>query len=992
MSSTFPLLETHRLPRPASPARAAIGLERWRERTRQAGDPSLAEFGEQLAADPVGQALLAALFGNSPFLAHCAINEPAILRFFLADGGDAVCDELLSRLASEAPAFDDTGRLMQLLRVARRRVALTVALADLSGQWPLETVTGQLSRFADAALSVAVDHLLSRAAAAGEIELADPEWPSAGSGLIVLGMGKLGACELNYSSDIDLIILYDPLAVAYRGRRSLQDFFVRLARGLVRILEDRTADGYVFRTDLRLRPDPASTPLALSVLAAETYYEGMGQNWERAAMIKARPVAGDRDAGRAFLGQLKPFIWRKHLDFAAIQDIHSIKRQIHAVRGHRELAVGGHNIKLGRGGIREIEFFAQTQQLIWGGRDSSLRQPGTVAAIRAMVAAGRVAPAAAEELIESYRFLRTVEHRLQMVEDRQTQTLPPEGPELDALAAFLGYERTADFATALMLRLGRVQDHYADLFEESPSLGGPGSLVFTGADNDPETVRTLQGMGFADGAAVSAVVRGWHHGRYRAMRSARARELLTELMPRLLQALAGTRQPDTAFAKFDEFLAGLPAGVQLFSLLAANPGLLDLLAEILGGAPQLAQHLSRNPDLLEAVLAQGFFDAPPPAEEVARDFAGALGQAADFQDVLDIARSWTKDHQFRTGVRILRNATDGDRAGEPLSDIAEIVIGELQSRVEAEFARGHGRLPGRGLAVVAMGKLGGREMTVASDLDLIFIYDAPEDLAAAGGWETLLSDGRRPLAPMHYYARLAQRLINALTVPTGAGRLFEVDMRLRPSGNSGPIASSLSGFRHYQEQEAWTWEHLALTRARVIAGDPALAAEIGHALRAILTRRRDAAQLAGEVAGMRARMAQQHGAEREWDLKHVRGGLVDVEFIAQFLQLAHAADHPEVLATNTTDAFARLGAAGLVAPDTAAALIEAARLWRRLQGLQRLTTGKPLDEATLPAGLRQAFSTAGGAADFAALKERMAAARAAVTGAFTDIIEAITDA
>jgi glutamate-ammonia-ligase adenylyltransferase len=992
MSSSFPLLETHRLPRPASPARAAIGLERWRERTRQAGDPSLAEFGERLAADAAGQALLAALFGNSPFLAHCAINEPAILRSFLADGADAVCDELLARLASEAPAFDDTGRLMQLLRVARRRVALTVALADLAGHWPVETVTRQLSRFADAALSVAVDHLLSRAAAAGEIELADPEWPSARSGLIVLGMGKLGACELNYSSDIDLIILYDPLSVAYRGRRSLQDFFVRLARGLVRLLEDRTAEGYVFRTDLRLRPDPASTPLALSVMAAETYYEGMGQNWERAAMIKARPVAGDRDAGRAFLGQLKPFIWRKHLDFAAIQDIHSIKRQIHAVRGHREVAVGGHNIKLGRGGIREIEFFAQTQQLIWGGRDPSLRQPGTIAAIRALVAAGRVAPAAAEELIEAYRFLREVEHRLQMVEDRQTQTLPPDGPELDAIATFLGYDSTGDFAAELLLRLGRVQDHYADLFEESPSLGGPGNLVFTGAENDPETVRTLQKMGFADGAAVSNVVRGWHHGRYRAMRSARARELLTELMPHLLQALAGTRQPGTAFAKFDEFLAGLPAGVQLFSLLAANPSLLDLIAEIFGGAPQLAQHLSRNPDLLEAVLAPGFFDAPPPAAELARDFAAAMSQAADFQDVLDIARTWTKDHQFRIGVRILRNATDGDRAGGPLSDIAETVIGELAARVEAEFVRGHGRLPGRGLAVVALGKLGGREMTVASDLDLIFIYDAPDALVAAGSWETQLSDGKRSLAPMHYYARLAQRLINALTVPTGVGRLFEVDMRLRPSGNSGPIASSLSGFRQYQEQEAWTWEHMALTRARVIAGDPTLAAEVEGTLRAVLTRRREPRALARDVADMRARMAQQLGSDREWDLKYVRGGLVDVEFTAQFLQLAHAADHPGVLATNTSDAFARLAAAGCLDSATAEALIEATRLWRRLQSLQRLTTGKRLDEATLPAGLSQAFATAGGAADFAALKVRMAASRQAVRAAFATLIEALTDA
>jgi glutamate-ammonia-ligase adenylyltransferase len=989
MSSSFPPLRDHRLPPAASAARAAIGLERWRERVRQTADPMLADFADRVVADPAGRALLDSVFGNSPFLSHCLVNEPAVLASFLADGGDSVCDELLADLAASAPAVTDPAVLMTLLRVARRRLALAVALADLAGLWPLAKITRRLSQFAEATLTVAADHLLARAAARGDVVLADPARPSRESGLIIIGVGKLGSRELNYSSDIDLIILYDPAKAAYRGRRTMQDFFVRLARDLVGLLERRTADGYVFRTDLRLRPDPASTPLALSVLAAETYYEGMGQNWERAAMIKARPVAGDLAAGAAFLAGLRPFVWRKHLDFAAIQDIHSIKRQIHAVRGHRDIAVAGHNIKLGRGGIREIEFFAQTQQLIWGGRDPSVRQPATCDAIEALVAAGRVAPASAADLIDAYGYLRTVEHRLQMIEDRQTQTLPPAGPELDAFATFLGHGSTGELAETLLRHLGRVEDHYAALFEEAPSLGGPGSLVFTGTDDDPDTVRTLQGMGFADGAAISAAVRGWHHGRYRAMRSTRARELLTELMPSLLQALAATPQPDIAFARFDSFLAGLPAGVQLFSLLAANPGLLGLIAEIMGGAPLLAQHLSRNPDLLDAVLTHGFFDTPPTAAALAEDFTLALGQANDYQDVLDISRRWTKDRQFQIGVRLIRNDADGDDAGGPLSDIAETVITGLLPRVAAEFARQHGSLPGAGLAVVALGKLGGREMTVGSDLDLIFIYDVPERFAARPrDWDTLLSDGGRPLAPIHYYARLAQRLINALTVPTGAGRLYEVDMRLRPSGNAGPIASSLAGFRHYHEIEAWTWEHLALTRARCVAGAPEFAAAIERARRAILTRRRDLARLAREVAQMRARMVQQHGGDREWDLKHVRGGLVDVEFIAQYLQLAHAADAPEILATNTTEALARLASAGLLAAGLADALIEATRLWRRLQALQRLTAGSGLDEAALPAGLRQAFASAGRAADFAALKRRMADARATVHGAFETLIVA----
>lgn len=973
-------LDIRSLPRPGHPERAAVGLERWRECARQTKDPQLAAFAAALVEATDGRALLEAVFGNSPFLTHCLLAEPDLLHSFVTQGGDAVFDDLLDRLRRETSAEGDPGRLMQALRLARRRVALLVALCDITGQWPLERVTAALSDFAEAALSAAVSHLLRRAAEAGEIALPHPDEAERDSGLIVLGMGKLGARELNYSSDIDLILLYDPERIDYRGRRSPQDAFVRMARDLVRLLQDRTPAGYVFRTDLRLRPDPASTPLVLSVLAAETYYEAMGQNWERAAMIKARPVAGDREAGARFLRHLRPFVWRKHLDFAAIQDIHSIKRQIHAVKGFRQIAVGGHNLKLGRGGIREIEFFAQTQQLIWGGRDPALRQIATCDAIRALAAAGRVDDRVAEEMIAAYRYLRRVEHRLQMIDDRQTHTLPPEGPELDAVARFVGHPTTEAFTAELLGHLGRVEDNYAELFEEAPSLGGPGSLVFTGAENDPETVQTLTRMGFKDGASISGVIRGWHHGRYRATRSTRARELLTELMPTLLQALARTPNPDSAFAKFDEFLAGLPAGVQLFSLLYANPALLDLLAEIMGGAPRLADHLSRNPALLEVVLTHGLGEAPPAAEALRQELDDALRQAGDFQDVLDIVRRWTNDRKFQLGVRILRNVTKTDEAGGPLSDVAEVALAALQPRVEAEFARNHGTLPGAGLAIVALGKLGGREMTIGSDLDLIFVYDWPEQA-------DLLSDGPKPLAPPHYYARLSQRLINAITAPTGEGRLFEVDMRLRPSGTAGPIASALSSFRRYHEESAWTWEHMALTRARPITGAPALTAAVNAVLRDVLTRPRDPEKLARDVADMRARIAGQHPTDRTWDLKHVRGGLVDLDFIAQYLQLRHAAAHPEILSTNTADALARMAAAGVLERAVADALIAADRLWRRLQGLLRLTVGEGLDEAAIPEGLRRSLAEAGGAVDFTELKERMADAAGQVRAQFDRLIE-----
>jgi glutamate-ammonia-ligase adenylyltransferase len=961
------------------------------------GYPELARRGfEQLATGPAvlrrlaeeaeGRQLLAAVLGTSPFLSQLLGTEADIVEAFLAQDAAAVLAELFAGMAHETAGEGDTQRIKRALRRARRRAALLIALADIAGQWELEQVTAALADFADASLRAAVDHLLRRAAEGGDLLLQSLDRPSEESGLVILGMGKLGSRELNYSSDIDLIVLYDRDKVEYRGRRTVQDCFVRIARDLVHLIQDHTEDGYVFRTDLRLRPDPGSTPLAMSVLAAETYYEGMGQNWERAAMIKARAVAGDLAAGAAFIEHLRPFVWRKHLDFAAIQDIHSINRQILAVKGHREIAVGGHNIKLGRGGIREIEFFAQTEQLIWGGRRPELRERATCPAIRALVAAGRVAPGVAEDLIGAYRYLRHVEHRLQMVDDRQTQTLPPEGPDLDAIARFCGHPDTKSFSEVLLGHLAAVGDHYAELFEEEPSLSGPGSLVFTGTDNDPETVRTLGVLGFKDGASIAMAVRAWHAGRARAMRSGRARELLTELMPSLLQALGRTAQPDEAFARFDAFLHALPAGVQFFSLLYANPGLLALIAEIMGGAPLLAEQLSRSPALLEAVLSGDFFTRPPERAELAKLLERQLAAGHHLEEILDIARRWTHDRQFQIGVHVLRGTPDSEHASEALTDIAETVIAGLQPRIEKAFCAQHGRLPGRGFVTVALGKLGGREMSIGSDLDLIFIYDAPVELEGTG-WDTLLSDGSKPLAPIHYYARLAQRMIAAVTAPTGEGRLYEVDMRLRPSGNSGPIASSLQGFARYQESDAWTWEHMALTRARPIVGDPELRVRVDEMLRRILTRPRDPGKLVADVASMRRRMAQQHPTERPWDLKHRAGGQVDIEFIAQYLMLRHAADHPEVLAPNTADALGRLARAGCLAPAMAEQLIAALGLWRRLQQFLRLTIGNQFQDDALSPSLAKRLAEIGGAVDIAALKRQMDETGSAVRRLYREIVE-----
>ena len=975
---SFPPSDPNRLPKPGHPARAAVGLERWRDAADEIDDPELARYARRLAAEPAGRALLEAVFGNSPYLSQCLMVDPSFVRSLLDDGPDASLAAILAAITTLGVPGARTEDVMSGLRRAKRRAALTIALADITGVWPLERVTGALTDLAEAALGAACRTLLREAASAGAFTLADPERGEPGSGFIVLGMGKLGARELNYSSDIDLILLFDRDAMDTADPDALQSHFTRLARNLGRMLSERTPDGYVFRTDLRLRPDPGATPPAISTLAAEAYYESMGQNWERAAFIKARCVAGDREAGDAFLRHLKPFIWRKHLDFAALRDIHSIKRQIMAQRGGHAIAVAGHNIKLGRGGIREIEFFAQTQQLIWGGRDVGLRNSDTCGALRALAAAGHARAETAKRLTTAYRYLRRLEHRLQMIDDKQTQTLPTEEAEIEALARFLGHDDGGAFGAELLGHLHAVESHYSELFEEAPALGGSGNLVFTGGDHDPETLATIESLGFSDPEAVSSLIRAWHHGRYRAMRSTRARELLTELTPVLLDALAKTASPSVAFAKFDEFLARLPAGVPLFSLFHANPGLLTLVTEIMGDAPRLADHLSRNVAVLDAVLTAGFLDPPPAAEVLEEELAATLDQARDFQDMLDITRRWANDRKFQVGVQMLRGMIAAEAAGHALSDVAEVTLRALQPAVEAELAARHGHVPGGGMVVVALGKLGGREMTISSDLDLLFVYDAP--VAAE------VSDGAKPLAPGHYFSRLSQRFLNAITALTGEGRLYEVDMRLRPSGHAGPIASSLEAFVRYHAESAWAWERMALTRARVVAGDEALSGRVRAAIDAVLTSRRDPDRLLREVAAMRARMARERPPRSPWDVKHLPGGLVDIEFIAQYLQLRHADAHPEALSPNTGAALVGLASAGRLEESAAGELGEALALWRRVQGMLRLTVEGAFVEERATEGLRAALARYASCPDFEALKRRMSAAAERASTHFSAII------
>jgi glutamate-ammonia-ligase adenylyltransferase len=967
------------LPPSRAAERIASGRANWRERLARL-DKDQQQPLRELTETPKGKHLLESLFGHSPFLAHCLLVEPLFLMELAAKSVDSCFAEILATCRDPKLANKTKAEVETALRQAKRRAALVIALADISGQWPLLQVTAALSELADASLDAALAHLLLAAHERGDLVLTNPADPLKDCGYAVIGMGKYGARELNYSSDIDIIPLYQSRKIDYRHTRGVQEGMVRLTRDLVRMIDERTSDGYVFRTDLRLRPDPGATPLCLSLSAALTYYESQGQNWERAAMIKARAVAGDRKAGEEFLEELTPFIWRKHLDFWAIQDIHSIKRQIQAHKGGKDVAVEGHNIKLGRGGIREIEFFAQTQQLIFGGRDFGLREPRTLDALSALRAAERITPEEAEALQAAYSFLRTLEHRLQMVDDQQTHSLPDTPEGIRAIAQFMGFEDPAAFRQVLLRHLRAVEEAYAELFEEAPSLAGPGNLVFTGGEPEPGTLATLETLGFKNGERVFNLVRTWHHGRYRATRSVRSRQILTELMPALLQALGKGSDPDSALGRFDTFLSRLPAGVQLFSLLYQNPALLETLAEILGSAPALADRLARQPILLDAVLDTDFYESLPDAEQLRAELEEEFAHCRDFQDKLDAARRWAADYRFRVGVQILRGTIEPNQASRALSDLADAAIALLLPAVEQQMQEAHGRVPGAGLAVVALGRLGAREMTLTSDLDLVFVYDCDDPLYE--------SDGPRPIAASLYFGRLAQRLIAALSAPTGEGALYEVDPRLRPSGASGPIALSLKGYRRYLEEEAWTWELMALTRFRLVAGESNFVRRCEKTLCEVLSLERDPDQLLLAVDDMRRRIAKEYPGTSLWDIKYTPGGLYDLDFIAQYLQLRHAAERPAVLASSSDAAFADLAAAGLLPTDKAEMLRSAGRLWRQVQNYLRLTSGEGFDPAKAAPGLREALARAVGMLDFDRLESTLQANAAAVRGCYEALIAA----
>jgi glutamate-ammonia-ligase adenylyltransferase len=964
-------------PHLSAPDKAAQRLADW---LTDLATEQAAAVDDLLARFPRARTILLGIAEASPYLFDLMRGDGARALRLLTCKPEPHLAGLIETTRREVSTAASEADAMRLLRRMKSEAALLIALADIGGVWPVMRVTAALTELAVASVQSALRFVLRQEAARGRLSPPDPDAPEDDSGLIVLAMGKMGAGELNYSSDIDLIVFFDSSAPTLAPDIEPQPFFVRVTQALARILQQRTGDGYVFRVDLRLRPDPASTPVAISTESALYYYEREGRTWERAAMIKARPCAGDARAGEVLVAEIAPFVWRKHLDFAALADVHDMKRQMQTYRGQSEIAVEGHNVKVGRGGIREIEFFAQTQQLIAGGRHPQLRVRPTLEALDVLASSNWITFAARDELTAAYIFLRRVEHRLQMVLDEQTHSLPDEVEAVERFACFFGYAGRAAFAKDLLHHLNIVQGHYEKLFEGDPT--GTAKLPpvdYSGGPDDPRLLEHLAALGFKKPIMVAQTVRQWMAGEYRVFRTESTRNAFVEFVPALIDGLAHAEEPDSAVTAFDRFLQALQRGGRLVTLLSQNRDLVELVALILGAAPRLGDMLARQPQIMDGLIDPRFFGAMPDQRELSARLAATLSDANSYEEFLDRLRLFGQESLFLIGTRILSGTVSAQQASTAFADVAEGIVHTVHGLVTDRFAAQHGRIEGQQTAIVAMGRLGSREMTASSDLDLILLYDFDSEHPD--------SDGPRSLHGAQYFARFTQRLISAFTTRTNYGVLYEVDMRLRPSGRAGPVASHVASFAEYQEREAWTWEHMALTRARVISSSPELRARIEKIIREVLTRRREPAGVAQDVAEMRRAIALEKGEDDVWDLKYAAGGLLDIDFIAQYLQLVHAADQPDILDVSTLHVLDHAARLGVLPPSAAEILRSAAHLYHDLTQILRLCVSEKFKPESAGEDLLRVLARAGDAPDFSSLEARVKETESEVRRVFYEIVE-----
>lgn len=912
------------------------------------------------------------IFFHSPFLKQIIITyfddflkllirEPEILQkefvFRQAHYVDLLCD-----------SFSGSGFISTIkkeLRINRKLHALFVALCDLTGYWNIERITLALSDFADASVQTAFkaafyEHYHQKfkiKIALETIDICD---------LVVLALGKHGAQELNYSSDIDLIIFFKNPTVPLLPNNFNEQDYIKIAQRLAQILQERTPEGFVHRVDYRLRPDPASTQVAVSFASAHSYYENVGQNWERAAFIKARPVAGNLQIGKEFVKDLKPFIWRKYFDFSSISEIHLMKKQIHSIHGFEERTLSGANIKLGYGGIREIEFFVQAQQLIFGGKNLILRGMQTIPMLYELEKTQWISKRARNDLTEAYNFLRLIEHRLQMVRDEQTQCLPIEKKDLLQIARFCGFSNLSEFRKIFFKHTDKVRHHYSLLFKKEDSKSKENyPLIFQGQEYISETVLRLKNIGFRRPEAVIDIINDWKLGKRRALISSKAREVLNKTITELLEALGKTANPEAALSILDQAFLKMPASVELLTILHSHETLRSLFADLLGSAPRLAQMVMHTPHILDCIIDPAFLTPIRHTKSLEKQIRYMMGDPTHFEAFLDIIRDTIRQFHFLTGARLLSGLLSPDDLGHVYSGMAEAAIRITFEQVLKEFSKEYGEIQNASFAILGLGRLGSRQMTARSDLDLIMIYDFSPEYRE--------STGNKKVDVTTYTTRLTQRLIAALSVPTRRGELYEVDLRLRPQGGKGPIAVQVSSFFSYQEEESDLWEHMALTRARVITGDLNFSKLITQEIRKIIKKERSPPDVIREARKMRSYIATHKGDKNPWNFKLARGAILDLDFLAQTIVLIYSIHHPRLLGQRTPRIFQIAMQKGIITESEAEILQKSHGVFYALQQWQRTIFNEDYDDKKIPEFFLYKIASFFGLADsqslFAYIKE-----------------------
>ncbi|MDP5065309.1 MAG: bifunctional [glutamate--ammonia ligase]-adenylyl-L-tyrosine phosphorylase/[glutamate--ammonia-ligase] adenylyltransferase [Haliea sp.] len=911
------MIDAHAL----TPNLAAAASNAWQHILDNPDAAAVTALTTALAAQPTLAASLARVLACSPFVAGAVRRQPALLTELVMAGlleRKLAPEEMLTELRQWLA--EPGAELNRVLRRFRQRHMLRIVWRDFCRNADTLETVADTSSLAEACIALAQEQLGQQLQA----RFGTPRGQRGGKPqqLIVIAMGKLGARELNVSSDIDLIFVFPEAGETDGERRSISnaEYFTKLGQGVINALDQVTADGFVFRVDMRLRPYGESGSLAVNFASLEEYYQEQGRDWERYALIKARPITGDTQRGIELMAMLRPFVFRRYVDFGVIESLRGMKQMINSEVRRRGLQ---DDVKLGHGGIREVEFIAQCFQLIRGGRDWVLQQRELLQILSECVALGCLPAEAVAELRAAYLFLRDSEHAIQGYLDQQTQALPTEPLQQEAMATVMGYAAWPDYLAALAAHRSRVASHFRDLIAEPDRDEAAADEL--PAWGDELTERVLTDLGYRAAASLEALS-ALHDSSRVATLQAEGRERLQQFMPRLLLACTEAADPDRALQRILPLVNAVLRRSAYLALLLENPPALADLVLLCDASPWIAEQLQRHPVLLDELLDRASLYTAPDKARLADELRQQVArlQPGDLEAQMDALRYFKAAHILRVAASEVVGRLPLMQVSDKLTWIAEVILEQVLavawSDLTARFGAPARNSAGSGFAVFGYGKLGGIELSYSSDLDLVFIFDADSQA---------VTDGERSTDNIRFYTRLGQRVIHILETRMAMGQLYEVDMRLRPSGASGLLATSLKGFRSYQEKSAWTWEHQALVRARHVAGDPAVAVEFDAVREAILTRARDADALAAEVVAMRARMRKellpsQLPEGQDFDLKQSPGGIVDIEFMVQYGVLAWSHRIPELVRwSDNIRILETLAVAGLLSDSESVALVEA---------------------------------------------------------------------